>query len=49
MPTWGDFDIGVGDLGIILEDTTGTCECEARLEVPEGVPIEVSPCSCMSV
>ena len=49
MPTWGDFDVGVGDLGVVLEDAARTSECEARLEVPEGVSVEVGACSCMSV
>lgn len=49
MPAWGDFDVGVGDFGVILEDTARTCECEAGLEVPEGVPVEVGACRFVSV
>ena len=49
MPTWGDFNIGVGDLGVVFEDAAGTGECEAGLEVPEGVAVEVGACVCLSV
>ena len=49
MPTRGDFDVGVGDFGVVLEDAARTCECEARLKVPEGVAVEVGACICMSV
>lgn len=49
MPTWGDFNVGVGDFGVILEDAARTCECETWLEVPKCVAIEVGACICMSV
>ena len=49
MPAWGDFDVRVRDLGIVLEDSAGTCECEAGLKVPEGVAVEVGACDCISV
>ena len=49
MPTRGDFDVGVGDLGVVLEDAARTCECEAGLKVPEGVAVKVGACICMSV
>ena len=49
MPTGGDLDVRVGDPRIILEYAAGTCDCEARLEVPKGVPVEVGACGCMLV
>ena len=49
MPAWGDFNVGVGDFGVVLEDAARTCECEAGLKVPEGVAVEVSACGCVSV
>lgn len=49
MPTWGNFDVGVGDLGVVLEDTARTCECETRLKIPECITVEVGACTCMSV
>ena len=49
MPTWRDFDVGVGDFGVGLEDAAGTGECEAGLEVPEGVAVEVGACDCLLV
>ena len=45
MPTWGDFNVGVGDLGVVLEDAARACEGGARLEVPEGVAVEVGACT----
>lgn len=41
MPTRGDFNVGVGDFGVVLEDAARACEGEAGLEVPEGVALEV--------
>ena len=49
MPTWRDFNVGVGDLGIVFEDAARTGKCEAGLEVPEGVAVEVGACDCLSV
>ena len=48
MPTWGDVNVGVGDLGVVLEDAARACEGGARLKVPEGVTVEVGACSQMS-
>ena len=44
MPTGGDIDVGVRDVRVVLEDAAGAGEGEARLEVPEGVPVEVGAC-----
>lgn len=49
MPTWGDFDVRIGNIGVVLEDTARTCKREAGLKVPEVVAIKVGACSCMSV
>ena len=49
MPTRGDFNVGVGDFGVVFEDAPGTGECEAGLEVPEGVAVEVCACVWLSV
>lgn len=49
MPTRGDIDVGVGDVGVVLEDAAGTCECEAGFEIPEGVAVEVGAWRCTSV
>ena len=49
MPAWGDFNVGVGDFGVAFEDAAGTGECEAGLEVPEGVAVEVGACGCLLV
>ena len=49
MPAGGDVNVGVGDVGVVLEDAAGAGECEAGLEVPEGVAVEVGACGCVSV
>ena len=49
MPAGGDINVGVGDFGVVLENAARACECEAGLEVPESVPIEVGACSCVLV
>lgn len=49
VPTWGDFDIGVGYFGIVLEDAARTYESKAGLKVPECVAVEVGACSLLSV
>ena len=46
MPARGNFNVGVGDFWIVLEDAAGTGEGEAGLEVPEGVTVEVGACGC---
>lgn len=45
MPTRGDLDVGVGDIGVVSEDAAGTCDCAAGFKVPEGVSLEVGACS----
>ena len=49
MPARGDFDVGVGDFGVVLEDAARTCERKAGLEVPEGVPVKIGACSRVSI
>lgn len=49
VPARGDFDIGVGYFGVVLEDAARTCECEAGLEVPECISVKVRACNCVSV
>ena len=49
MPAGGYLDVGVGDVGVVLEDAARAGECETRLEVPEGVAVEVGACGCVLV
>ena len=49
MPAGGYLDVGVGDVGVVFEDAARASECEARLEVPEGVAVEVGACGCVLV
>ena len=49
VPAGGDFDVGKGNIGVVLEDAAGTCECETGLEVPKCVSLKVGAYSVVLV